>query len=112
MTIRDVTVPGPNSVRLTTSPQKPGTRYPLTVGKIRDLAPGGGNLIVANSPRNFNALNSPQDQFAKHGILEKGLHRRNAGFQESDVVESGKHQRTGTPATSRTWIWLIVLNCA
>ena len=67
LTISEVTVLTPNSVRLTTSIQTAGTGYTLTVNNIRDLASGGGNLIAANSTKTFTAVTSDANRFVRIG---------------------------------------------
>ncbi|MBI4326959.1 MAG: SUMF1/EgtB/PvdO family nonheme iron enzyme [Chloroflexi bacterium] len=57
----------PTSVRLTTTPQTPGTKYTLTVNGIRDLASGGGNLIAANSKMDFTAPQTEANRFVVVG---------------------------------------------
>ena len=67
LVISELSVLTPNSVRLTTSPQTSGKSYSLKVSGVRDLASGNGNLIVANSTRNFSAATSLQDRFVRVG---------------------------------------------
>ncbi|MCX6929211.1 MAG: hypothetical protein NT154_39235 [Verrucomicrobia bacterium] len=67
LTITEVAVLTPNSVRLTTSVQTAGTGYTLSVSNIRDLASGGGNLIVANSTKTFTAVTSDANRYVRIG---------------------------------------------
>ena len=67
LTITEVAVLTPNSVRLTTSVQTAGTGYTLTVSNIRDLASGGGNVIVAGSTKTFTAVTSDANRFVRVG---------------------------------------------
>lgn len=67
LTITEVSVLTPNTVRLTTSPQTPGKMYTLTVSGVRDLASGGGNAMAANSTRSFTAVTSLQDRYVRVG---------------------------------------------
>jgi formylglycine-generating enzyme required for sulfatase activity len=66
LTISEVLVLTPTSVRLTTPPQTPGTKYTLTVSGVRDLAAGAGNLIAANSKIDFVA---PQSDANKYVVI-------------------------------------------
>jgi formylglycine-generating enzyme required for sulfatase activity len=62
LTISAVTVLTPNSVRLTTSPQTPGTGYILTVNNILDLA-ATPIAIAANATTSFTTVSSSQNNF-------------------------------------------------
>jgi len=65
--ITGITVLTLTSVRLTTSLQLSGTAYTLTARQIRDLAGGGGNVILANSTLSFRALQSDANRFVVVG---------------------------------------------
>ncbi|KAB2660024.1 MAG: SUMF1/EgtB/PvdO family nonheme iron enzyme [Verrucomicrobia bacterium] len=67
LTVSEISVLTPNSVRLTTSPQTAGKLYTVTINNVRDLAAGGGNPIAANSTRSFTAVTSLQDRFVRIG---------------------------------------------
>ncbi len=67
LSVSEVVVLTPNSVRLTTSAQTPGTKYTVTVSGVRDLASGGGNLIAADSKSDFIAPLADADKYVVVG---------------------------------------------
>lgn len=67
LSVLETTMVGFNSVRLTTTPQTAGKTYTLTVNGVRDLAAGGGNVIVANSKKTFRVPDSLEDRFVTIG---------------------------------------------
>ncbi|MBL9126442.1 MAG: SUMF1/EgtB/PvdO family nonheme iron enzyme, partial [Verrucomicrobiales bacterium] len=67
ISVSEVLVLTPTSVRLTTSLQTPGTRYTLTVANIRDLASGGGNAVAAGTKIEFVAPRSEADRYVVVG---------------------------------------------
>ncbi len=83
LAISEALVLTPTSVRLTTTAQTPGAKYTLTVSGIRDVASGGGNLIVANSTLDFTAPQTEANKFAVVG---------NPGNPKDTVWNTGRGQ--------------------